>query len=930
MPTRPRGGTKPGKRKEAAQPKVRAGLPWESVPDGMYRLRGAHGTIEFLSTAFGLLTGWSVNEWVGRSFAELVHPEDLPEAAARYEATCRGESVPPYELRVRTRAGDYRLGEVHSAPYVEDGRVVGEIGIVRDVTERRATEKALRESEARFRLMLEAALEGIGLLEDGRVVDCNEDLAAMLGYTRDEVIGRSVFDFVAPEDTANVAERMRSGPMGPSEQRARRKDGSTFHVEVQGRPLPYQGRQLRVVAIRDITERRRAELVQHAIFRISEAAHTVVSLQDLFAALHRIVGELMPARNFYIALYDAETDTLSFPYFQDQYDDTPAPKPPGRGLTEYVLRTGRPLLATPEVSRELERRGEVELIGAPSLDWLGVPLVAAGKTTGILVVQTYEEGVRYSTGDLDLLQFVSAEIAMAVERKRAEQASRESEEQFRQLVEHMHDALIRDDVAGNITFANDQFLALFGFERSQLRHLTLGDYVAPEWRERLRERHDRRLRGEAVPGTYEFEGIGHDGRRLWLEVDVVPLRDRSGRPIGTQSAIRDISERKALEAQLRQAQKMEAVGHLAGGVAHDFNNLLTTILASHELLSAELPADGAHAEELETIHQAARRAAELTRNLLAFSRQQAIELRAVPLGELVGGFARLARRILPEDIEVAVQVGTPDSVVHADSGAVEQMLMNLVTNSRDAMPGGGTLRLAVGREVLDEEFRRAHGWGKPGDYVVLTVADTGRGMEPKTLQRIFEPFFTTKPVGAGTGLGMAMVYGLVKQHDGFINVTSEPGQGTTVRIYFPALAESASPAPVVAASATRGGDETILLVEDDATLKRTATRVLEKYGYTVTTAADGLDALNIIRTGQAAPDLIISDVVMPHVSGPQLLSALRDAGATPRMLFTSGYATRDVRERALLESGVPFLSKPWTIAELLRKVREVLEAPPAG
>ena len=927
MPTKRR-VTKPKKRKEPASLDEGARLPWESVPDGMYRIRGPHGTIEFLSAAFELLTGWSVDAWVGRSFAELVHPEDMPKAVARYQATCRGESLPPFELRVRTQGGDFRLGEVHSAPLVENGAVVGEIGVVRDITGRRSAERALRESEARFRLLLEAALEGIGILEEGRVIDCNEDLAAMLGYTRDEIIGRAVSDFVAPEDVDSVAERVRGGPSGPSDQRARRKDGSTLHVEVQGRPLPYQGRQLRVVAIRDNTERRRSELIQRAIFRISEAAHTALSLQELFAALHRIVGELMPARNFYIALYDAETDTLSFPYFVDQYDDTPAPKQPGRGLTEYVLRTGRPLLATPEVSRELEHRGEVDLIGAPSLDWLGVPLVAAGKTTGILVVQTYEEGVRYTKGDRDLLKFVSAEIAMAVERKRAEQALRESEEQFRQLVEHIHDALIRDDTAGNITFANDQFLALFGFERSQVPRLTLSDYVAPEWLERLRERHDRRLRGETVPATYEFEGLRHDGRRLWLEVDVAPLKDRSGHPIGTQSAIRDISERKALEAQLRQAQKMEAVGHLAGGIAHDFNNLLTTILAAHELLATELPADGAHLEDLETIRQAARRAAELTRNLLAFSRQQAVELQAVPLGGLVEDFARLARRIVPEDIDVTVQVEAPSSVVRADAGAVEQMLMNLVTNSRDAMPSGGALRFTVGLAVLDEDSCRAHGWGLPGDYVTLTVADTGRGMDHQTLQHVFEPFFTTKPVGQGTGLGLAMVYGLVKQHHGFINVYSEPGLGTTVRIYFPAVAEAPVPKAAVTASGSRGGRETILLVEDDATLRRTATRVLERFGYVVITATDGLDALDIVRSRATPPDLIISDVVMPHASGPQLLSALRETGAPPRVLFTSGYAARDVQERSLLDRGVPFLAKPWSIAELLRKVREVLDAPP--
>jgi CheY-like chemotaxis protein len=327
------------------------------------------------------------------------------------------------------------------------------------------------------------------------------------------------------------------------------------------------------------------------------------------------------------------------------------------------------------------------------------------------------------------------------------------------------------------------------------------------------------------------------------------------------------------------------------------------------------------------IHQAAQRAAELTRDLLAFSRQQPLELQAVPLGGLVADFARLARRIVPEDVEVSVRVEAPGAVVRADPGAIEQILMNLVTNSRDAMPSGGALRLVVGHGTLDEDYRRVHGWGTPGEYIMLSVADTGAGMDAKTQQHIFEPFFTTKPVDQGTGLGLAMVYGLVKQHGGFISVYSEPGLGTTVRIYFPVITEAVSPKRAAAAAEIQEGKETILLVEDDATLRRTAKRVLEKFGYTVVTATDGLDALTIIRARATPADLIISDVVMPHASGPQLLSALREAGAAPRMLFTSGYAARDVQERATLESGVPFLPKPWTIAELLRKVREVLDAP---
>jgi PAS domain S-box-containing protein len=1153
-------------------------LLWDSVPDVLFRVRGTNGTIEFLSAAFTPLTGWPASDWIGRTFTELVYADDLPRSIDTYAAILRGERLGAYEVRIRTKDGGFVVGEFHSAPLIEEGRVVGAQGIVRDITDRRRAdearqatearfrtlfesadealflmdgdtfldinpkciemfglrdrtdmigrspvdfspplqpdgresrekaqeyllaalqgrpqrfywkharkdggtfdaevsltaiqlhgkahvqaivrditarreaEQAMRESEERFRLLSEAAFEGIAISEHARIVDCNEDLAAMLGYTREEMIGRPVLDFVAPEHADLVAERHRSESIERYEHMARRKDGSTFNVEVQGRSLPYQDRRLRVSAIRDITERRRSELIQGALFRISEAAHASLSPQELFAAIHRIVGELMPARNFYIALYDADSGMLSFPYFVDEFDPPPAPKPPGKGLTEYVLRTGRPLLATPEVSLELERRGEMELIGAPSVDWLGVPLVAAGKTTGVLVVQTYTEGVRYSEKDRDLLQFVSAQIAMAVQRKRAEEALRESEQRLQSLFAGIDDALFVHDGDGRIIDCNEAACRRLGYSRAELLAMRTSDIDAPEFaagfRDRLVEQLDQHRfvcegvhvakDGRRIPVDVNSCVIEYHGKRAvlavmrditdhkraeealriseaslrafvdnavfgisrssadgtvatanqtlarmlgyrspdeligltvgtafyrrpedreatvalmqrgdrfenleaeWKRKDGTPLTVRlSGRAVraaggaveGYEVIIEDITERRTLEAQLRQAQKMEAVGQLAGGVAHDFNNLLTTILASSELLAAGLPAGIPHREDVEMIHQAAQRAAELTRDLLAFSRQQPLELQAVPLGGLVADFARLARRIVPEDVEVTVRVEAPGAVVRADPGAIEQILMNLVTNSRDAMPGGGALRLVVGYGTLDQEYRRTHGWGTPGEYVMLSVADTGAGMDQKTQQHIFEPFFTTKPVGQGTGLGMAMVYGLVKQHGGFISVYSEPGLGTTVHIYFPAISEAASPKRAAAAAESAGGRETILLVEDDATLRRTARRVLERFGYTVVTATDGLDALNIVQTKSTPADLIISDVVMPHASGPQLLSALRDSGAAPRMLFTSGYAARDVQERVMLESGVPFLAKPWTIAELLRKVREVLDAP---
>ncbi len=384
------------------------------------------------------------------------------------------------------------------------------------------------------------------------------------------------------------------------------------------------------------------------------------------------------------------------------------------------------------------------------------------------------------------------------------------------------------------------------------------------------------------------------------------------------------------EAQLRQAQKMEAVSQLAGGLAHDLNNLLTAVLASGDLLDLELAADSPLRPDVDTIGRAARRAGELTRKLLAFSRQHPLEVRRLSLATLARDFVHMVRRVVPEDVAVEVLVDPAETTIEADAGAIEQILMNLVTNARDAMPGGGRLAIEVRRVALDDEHCRVHGWGTPGDYAMLAVSDTGVGMDAETRQHVFEPFFTTKPPGAGTGLGMSVVYGLVKQHAGFVSVESEPGQGTTVRVYVPALAGEVVHAQRPGTPAVPGGTETILLVEDDEALRSATLRALRKSGYTVVPAVDGHEALTILDGLKAPPDLILSDVVMPRVSGPLLLSTLREAGPPPRMLFMSAYTSEELVERKKLEPGLPFLAKPWTLTDLLHKVREVLDAPPAA
>ncbi|MFI5280309.1 MAG: ATP-binding protein, partial [Gemmatimonadales bacterium] len=685
----------------------------------------------------------------------------------------------------------------------------------------------------------------------------------------------------------------------------------------------------------DVTERRRLARVNTATYRISEAVHSVPTLQELFGAIHRIVGELMTAANFYIALRDADSGMLSFPYYVDEVDPPPTPRPPGRTLTEYVLRTGRPLLATPDVMKDLVKKGEVELSGSDSLDWLGVPLETGGEVFGALVVQTYTEGVRYAEEHLELLRFVSAQIAMAIERKRTDDALRESSARLAQSQSIAHlgswDLDLSDlaDVNKNPLWWSDEAYRIFGFEPRSVKvtNELFFSLVHPDDRDRIQSSVAKSLES-GTPYLIEHRIIRPDGTERVVREQSTLMKDEHGKPCRMAGTVLDVTDERRLQDQLRQAQKMEAVGRLAGGMAHDFNNLLTAVLATSDLLAAELPAKTPHRDDIDIIRAAASRGADLVKKLLAFSRQQPVVLDTVQVEALMADFVRLARRLVPEDVEVVLQVRAKRAIIRADPAAVEQMLMNLVTNARDAMSAGGRLVLEIDRKTVNPAQIRAWGFGETGEYVTVSVMDNGHGMDQETMRRVFEPFFTTKAVGQGTGLGMAMVYGLVKQHEGYVSVESEPGRGTTVRIYFPATKTRAEPARVSEPLQKSGRGETILVVEDDPTLRQSARRVLEMSGYTVATASDGEEALHWMQlNAENPPELIISDVVMPRLSGPQMVSKLRETGRAPKVLFTTGYAAPEVQARVPDQAGISMLPKPWTIADLLARVREILDAP---
>ena len=429
-----------------------------------------------------------------------------------------------------------------------------------------------------------------------------------------------------------------------------------------------------------------------------------------------------------------------------------------------------------------------------------------------------------------------------------------------------------------------------------------------------------------APGT-AMRHVRRDGSHMDTLFSTGVLRDSAGVTAGYIAVITDLTEHKHLEAQLRQAQKMEAVGQLAGGVAHDFNNLLTVIKA-HTFIALEgLPADAPVREDLVAVNDAAGRAADLTRRLLAFSRKQLLQPRVLDLNAAVSGVLPMLERLIGEDIEVVTELDPSLHTVSADPAQLEQVIMNLAVNSRDAMPHGGVFRIATGNVELHEGRAMEDGFTmQPGSYVVLEVGDTGVGMDAATRSRIFEPFFTTKEQGKGTGLGLAMVYGIVKQSGGYVRADSAPGKGTRFEIWLPRVESTEQESPrFERAAAPRGGTETVLVVEDEEAVRHVVRRVLELQGYTVHTARDGAEALRVAREQEGRIDLLMTDVILPEMSGPAIVERLLAEWPRAKVLYMSGYAAEEASKRGLLEPGTALLKKPFTLDDLARAVRGVLD-----
>ncbi|HAO93023.1 MAG: hypothetical protein A2X99_12100 [Deltaproteobacteria bacterium GWB2_55_19] len=506
------------------------------------------------------------------------------------------------------------------------------------------------------------------------------------------------------------------------------------------------------------------------------------------------------------------------------------------------------------------------------------------------------------------------------EKRRAEEALRISEKKYRTILEESRDVIFVATPDLRLMDLNPVAEEVFGYRLSELIGKRLDGFFIEE-PDRERFKGELREKGEA---KFEARVRRKDGQEIWLSISARGVDEAGGGPV-CRGIMREITAQKHLEAQLIQAQKMEAVGQLTGGIAHDFNNILTAIMSSAGLLELMLPRDSRQMNYVRQIISSSERASKLTRGLLAFSRKTLVELKPVRVNDIIRNTERLLSRLIGEDIDFKVSLSDADPVVTADVSQIEQVLMNLATNARDAMPKGGTLAIATETIRLSTEALKDQGYMRPGEYALITVSDTGTGMDRKVVERIFDPFFTTKEVGKGTGLGLSMAYGIIKQHNGYINAYSEPGVGTQFKIYLPLAGIKAAEEAEIRTESPKGGTETILLAEDDAEVRSLVKALLEEFGYTVIESVDGEDAVKKYAEIGKDVDMLVLDMIMPKMNGKEAFGEIRRLNPSVRALFLSGYSQDFISQKVILEEGLDFYVKPISASGLLKRVREVLD-----
>ena len=873
----------------------------EQAPFGLMMIN-KDGAFEYINPKFKELFGYDLSDVPdGRTWFRKAYPDPTYRHHVISDWINDLESSMPGEKRSRVFTADCKDGTKKIINFISVQLEKAEqLVACEDITERNRAEKALQESEEKYRQLADFLPEMVYESDkNGKILFANRCAFEAFGHTQEDFDkGLTIFEMVIPEDRGRVKQNfqmlLEKKKLIGNEYTALRKDHTTFPVIASANVIIQDNKPVGVRGVViDITERKRAE----EALKESEEKYRLL--------IENAAEAIFVAQDGMLKFANRKT-TEMIGYSKEELTSKPFP--------EFIHPDDRMLV----LDRHLKRlQGE----GSPSV----YPFRIVHKSGNIKWVELNTVLITWE-GRPATLNFLSD----ITERKEAEEALQESEKKFRVLTETAASGIFIHH-GGRFIYVNPASEAISGYTRKELLAMNFWDLVHPDFRELIKQRAQARQQGELVPSRYELKIITKNGEERWIDL-TVGMINFEGKPavLGTDF---DITERKraeeemrALEEQLRQSQKMEAVGLLAGGIAHDFNNLLTIIKGYSQLSLLELKEGDLLKGNIEEIQKATERAANLTGQLLAFSRRQVMQMKVFDFNTLLRDLENMLRRVIGEDIELVTILTDDLGRTKTDPGQIEQVIMNLAVNARDAMPSGGKLIIETDNVELDAEYARAHVAVTPGHYVRLSVSDTGFGMSQEVKEKVFEPFFTTKDKGKGTGLGLSTVYGIVKQSGGNIWVYSELGHGTTFKIYLPRVEEDLD--TLHGRDETDSlprGSETVLLVEDEPSVRDLAHRLLSQQGYKVLEAANGKEALRVAQECFGEINLLLTDVVMPRMGGKEVADRLKTLRPSVKVLFISGFPDEAIAHHGVLTPGIAFLQKPFSPAALAQKVREVLD-----
>ena len=845
--------------------------------------------------AFCEMLGYAPGELQGATWQSITHPDDIAATEREALAVLLGQKTSTkFEKRFLRKNGSIAWVELASTARRDaTGNPVYLMTTLVDITERKRVEEALRENEKRLDTIFRAnpAAIAIARIDDNTLIDVNHAWEEQTGYSRAEAVGRTTLElnlWVCPEDRERIVRELSSAGPARVEARVRRKSGEYRTALMAAESVELAGQRCLVSMAQDVTELRRAEAAERRSDQLFRQAF--MTGLDAFYLATLEDGRIIDCNSEFEGLFGYSRDEVI-------------------GKTSWELNLYLDPTDRSRVVADLKAKGCVKDFETKGRRKNGDTFVVS-LSVSTLKGQDEESRILGVIRDITKLKEAEQERSFLTT-----------------MLEVAPVGVIIHDARGRLLYANQQASALHGYAPDEFLRLNLHDLLGPEHGALANSREETLANSGQ---SFDVEHLRKDGSRIPLHVNT-RMVSWQGMPavLSTEVDLTERrlaeSERKSLEEQLQVSQKMDAIGSLAGGVAHDFNNLLCVLLNSAEFALRGLDEDNPVRNDLLAVKRAGERAAALTQQLLAFSRKQVLQPVPLAVNDVARGMASMFSRIVGEDVEF-VQILDPElGVVVADHGQIEQVLMNLVVNARDAMPGGGRLTIETSNVEIDE-FAQLEEDLKPGSYVQVLVTDTGCGIDEQVKARMFEPFFTTKEKGKGTGLGLSTVYGIVKQSGGGIWVESEVGKGTTFRIFLPRalLVRTTSPR-LRAVPAESTGTETILLVEDEEELRKVARRSLEAAGYTVLSAADGEEALRVSAGRAGVIDLLLTDVVMPRMGGKALVQQLTKERPAIAVLYMSGYTDEAIGHRGSLAAGEQLLGKPFTGTGLTRKVREVLD-----